>query len=130
MSTPLGIKIRRARDAKGWTRRELAIKADIVYTTLSNIEVPKRKKNVKTSEANLRKLADVLDLDFDELRILAGYLGTRSANMDDAREQLAIELSAHRELEKAIRTILRRGDRQEIDQATEYLRFLGSRHNQ
>lgn len=128
MSTPLGIKVQRARDAKGWSRRRLAAETEIPYTTLSNIEVPKRRKNVRTSEANLHKLAAALELDFDELRILAGYLTNHSANMDEAREQLAIELSAHRDLEKAIRGILRRGDRQEIDQVTEYLRYLDSRH--
>ncbi len=129
MSTPLGIKIRRARDQRGWSRRQLALEADIPYTTLSNIEEPKRKKPVRTGEINLKKLATTLELDVDELRILAGYLNNHSATLDEAREQLAIELSAHRNLEKPLKNILRRGDRQEIDQVAEFLRYIDSRHS-
>lgn len=130
MSTPLGIKIRRARDQRGWSRRKLATEADIPYTTLSNIEEPKRKKPVRTSEINLQKLATALELDLDELRILAGYLNNHSASLSEAKLRMAAEMTAHPQLEKALAKILRRNDKNDIDQAVEYLNYLDSRHTQ
>jgi transcriptional regulator with XRE-family HTH domain len=130
MSTPLGIKIRRARDAKGWSRRRLADETDIPYTTLQNIERPRSRKPERTSEENLQKLADALNCDLDELRILAGYRIKQSATVTEAKARVVAELSAHPRLDRPLTRILRRNNRDEIDRAADYLEWLDSRHTQ
>ena len=65
--SPLGSYIVRARERLGWDRRQLAVKADIPYTTLRNIEL--NDQTVKTREEVLQRLAVALGVPFDELRV-------------------------------------------------------------
>lgn len=120
-AAPLGKRIRRARDVKGWSRSELSRRTNIPGTTLRHIE--ESKKSVKTSEENLRTLADALDLPYEELRILAGYQVVPSPNIEEANHRLMLQLEAYPQFKRAIRTLIERGDAQEIDAAAEYLEF-------
>lgn len=120
-AAPLGKRIRRARDAKGWSRSELSRRTNIAGTTLRHIE--ESKKNVRTSEGNLRAIADALDLPYEELRILAGYQVAPSPNIAEANHRLMLQLEAYPQFKRAIRTLIERGDAQEIDAAAEYLEF-------
>jgi len=65
--SPLGSYIVRARERLGWDRRQLAVKADIPYTTLRNIEL--NDQTVKTREEVLQRLAVALGVPFDVLRV-------------------------------------------------------------
>ena len=80
----------------------------------------------KTSEAEIpeharAKIADALDVSFDELRVLAGYLINSSTSDEAAAQKLTAQLEAYPELKKAITTLLDRGDRAEIDRAATVL---------
>ena len=68
MARTLGARIREARVAKDFGLRELAKKLDISPTHLSDIENSRR----VPSEDLLKALAKHLNLDFDELMVLAG----------------------------------------------------------
>lgn len=64
--TPLA----RLRGRRGLTQRELANRADLTIETISDIE---RRATAKPYAATIRKLADALEMDFDELAdLLAG----------------------------------------------------------
>lgn len=60
MMSPLGLRIREAREAKGWTQAELAQKAGIRRATVNRIE----NQRIYTIDlAVLEKLADALGVD-------------------------------------------------------------------
>lgn len=117
--SPLSEYIARARKKKGWDRMALSVKTGVPYSTLRHIELAPH--TVRTSEQNLRKIADALDVSFDELRVLAGYLINSSTSDEAAAQKLTAQLEAYPELKKAITTLLDRGDRAEIDRAATVL---------
>lgn len=117
--SPLAEYIKRGRDHKGWDRQKLSDATDIPYSTLRHIELAPH--TVRTSEENLRKIADALEVSFDELRVLAGYLVNSSTTDAAAAAQLTAQLAAYPQLKKAITTLLERGDRAEIDRAATVL---------
>jgi transcriptional regulator with XRE-family HTH domain len=67
--TDFGDRLRELRHQKGLNQRELADKVDIDFTYLSKIETGKMSP---PSQDTIRKLAEVLDADLDELLVLAG----------------------------------------------------------
>ncbi|NLS97570.1 MAG: helix-turn-helix transcriptional regulator [Planctomycetaceae bacterium] len=66
-----GDRIRELRKAKNRTLRDVADEADINFTYLSKIENGKLDFSDFPSEKLIRKLADILDGDVDELLLLA-----------------------------------------------------------
>ena len=68
---PFGERIRELRQEKGWTLRDLAPKVGVGFTYLSKIENGKLDFGDYPSEALIRKLAQALDGDEDELMLLA-----------------------------------------------------------
>jgi len=66
----LGEVIHRAREAKNLSLRQVAIKASFDYTYLSQVEKGKR----RPSPDWLKKVAKALDLNYENLLELAGYL--------------------------------------------------------
>lgn len=120
--SPLGQRIRTAREQRGWSRAELARSADIPYTTLRNIEM--RPGGVRTSEENLKKIADALELSFDQLRILAGYLLTPSLDDNDRERRMLVQIEANPRLHRALKSMLKRSDAREIDMAATYLEWI------
>jgi len=69
--TPLGNHIIRRREARGWTRVDLALAAGVPHTTIRNIEKGQRSK--KPQEGTIRALAAALGNDADVMLALAGY---------------------------------------------------------
>ena len=67
----LGEVIRKARVAKGWTLREFAKKAGITPSYQSDIENDRR----VPAEDLVRRVAELLDLHFDDLMARGGRLG-------------------------------------------------------
>ena len=120
--SPLGQRIRRGREALGMSRRQLAKDADIPYSTLSNIETSLTP--VRTNEEHLKRISQVLDIPFDQLRILAGYLLAPSSDHGERRKRLLAMIEAKPRLERALKAILSRGDAHEIDTAIAYIEFL------
>jgi len=107
--TPLGSHIIRLRNARGWTRMDLANAAGLPYTTVRNIEKGLRSK--KPVEANIRALAAALENGADVMLVLAGYgpapkrtpeqtiidldaLGGLAPNWREAIERVKTEMSA------------------------------------
>jgi transcriptional regulator with XRE-family HTH domain len=86
----LGLYIVRRRAQLGWTRADLARKADIPYSTLQYIEEHKpSKKPVKPQEETLRKIATALgEEDDSQLRILAGYDVKMSADISERAKRI------------------------------------------
>ena len=125
--SPLGLRLRRARERLGASRRAVSIAAEIPYTTLRNIE--NHPAPVKTNERYLKALADELSLPYEELRILAGYQVRMSDTLDEASGRLAEQLGAYPHLAKQIAKLLDRADQQEIDTAAEYLEFQRRRRD-
>jgi transcriptional regulator with XRE-family HTH domain len=119
MTTTVGEMIKRARGRKGWNRMELSRATNIPHTTLRNIE--RAQSSVKTSEENLEKIAQALELNYDELRILAGYLTVPSNGDEHRKARLNAQIAAHPRLETALKSILERGDPEEIDEAAAVL---------
>ena len=117
--SPLGQYIIAARRRQGWSRKRLAESASIPYTTLRNIET--EQQSVKTNESYLQAIAHALDVPFDELRVLAGYMITDSETKEVQDRRLAVLLDTYPQLKKAIATLLERGDKREIDQAATVL---------
>ena len=64
-----GDRLRTLRHQKGLNQRELADEVGVDFTYLSKIETGKMSP---PSQDTIRKLADVLDADLDELLVLAG----------------------------------------------------------
>jgi len=64
MKKTLGQFIRELRDKKDISLRELARKADISAPFLSDVELGRR----NPSEHNLRRIAELLDADYEELK--------------------------------------------------------------
>lgn len=60
------------RKEKGMTLEELADKAGVVKSYLSKLENDRIES--KPSESLLKKLSDILDLDFEQLLLLAGRM--------------------------------------------------------
>jgi transcriptional regulator with XRE-family HTH domain len=69
--TPLGNHIIRRREARGWTRIDLALAAGVPHTTIRNIEKGLRSK--KPQEQTIRAIAAALGNDADVMLALAGY---------------------------------------------------------
>lgn len=120
-SSPLGNRIRRARLARGWSRAELSRSSNVPYTTLRHIE--NAEHPVKTSETYIQAIAEALGLPFDELRILAGYLITPSTDDEQRERRLLAQIKAYPDLDRALKTLLRRNDPAEIDKAVTYLEW-------
>jgi transcriptional regulator with XRE-family HTH domain len=70
MAESLGNRLRRRREELGLSLRETARRIEKSATLLSRIEAKKEKPLLK--EETIRKLAEVLEDDFDELMLLAG----------------------------------------------------------
>jgi len=60
----LGQRLRQAREARGWTTRELAIRARIAASVINRLESGER---ASTSTETLRRLAQVLEVSADYL---------------------------------------------------------------
>ena len=86
--TPLGNHIIRRRNARGWTRVDLARASGVPQTTIRNIEQGKRSK--KPQEGILRALAAALGNDADVMLALAGY----GAIPPRTHDQVIVELDA------------------------------------
>ena len=107
--TPLGNHIVRLREARGWTRIDLANASGVPNTTLRNIEKGTRSK--KPNEENIRAIAAALENEADVMLVLAGYgpppkrtheqtmidldaLGEQAPNWKEAIERVKTEMSA------------------------------------
>lgn len=66
-----GDRVRQLRHEKGWTLRDLAAQVDVGFTYLSRIENERLNYGDYPSDALIHRLADVLDVDEDELIVLA-----------------------------------------------------------
>lgn len=66
-----GTRIRRLRQEQGLTQRQLAAKLDIDFTYLSKLE---NDRGEMPGETTVRRLAQVLDTDVEELLALAGRI--------------------------------------------------------
>jgi transcriptional regulator with XRE-family HTH domain len=86
--TQLGNHIIGLREARGWTRIDLARASGVPNTTLRNIEQGKRSK--KPDEANIRAMAAALEHEPDVMLVLAGY-GPAPKRTPD---QTSVELDA------------------------------------
>ena len=109
----------RARKRKGWTRRRLADETNIPYTTLRNVETAEQ--TVKMDELYLQAIAQAIDVPFDELRVLAGYLINDSETKEVQDRRIVVLLDAYPHLRKAITALLERGDTAEVDKAVTLL---------
>lgn len=72
-----GERIRELRNAKGLTLRQLAPQIGVGYTYLSRVETGTMTCGDYPSEALIRRLADALDADEDELLFLAEKIPER-----------------------------------------------------
>ncbi len=86
--TPLGNHIIRRREARGWTRVDLATAAGVPHTTIRNIEKGQRSK--KPQEQTIRAIAAALGNDADVMLALAGY----GAIPPRTHDQVIVELDA------------------------------------
>ena len=86
--TPLGNHIIRRREARGWTRVDLALAAGVPHTTIRNIEKGQRSK--KPQEGTIRAIAAALGNDADVMLALAGY----GAIPPRTHDQVVVELDA------------------------------------
>ena len=66
-----GKRVRRLRQEKGWTLRDLAGKVSVGFTYLSRVENERLNYGDYPSDALIHRLADALDADEEELLILA-----------------------------------------------------------
>ncbi len=66
-----GDRVRQLRHEKGWTLRDLASQVDVGFTYLSRIENERLNYGDYPSDALIHRLADVLEVDEDELIVLA-----------------------------------------------------------
>ena len=66
-----GERIRELRKAKNLTQREVADQVEINFTYLSKIENSKLERDQFPREDTIKKLAEALDADVDELLLLA-----------------------------------------------------------
>ena len=66
-----GEKVRELRLAKGWRLRDLAEKVDVGFTHLSRVENERLNYGDYPSDALIHRLADALEVDEEELLILA-----------------------------------------------------------
>lgn len=66
-----GKRVRRLRQDKGWTLRDLAAKVGVGFTYLSRVENERLNYGDYPSDALIHRLADALDADEEELLILA-----------------------------------------------------------
>jgi len=86
--TPLGNHIIRRREARGWTRVDLALAAGVPHITIRNIEKGQRSK--KPQEGTIRAIAAALGNDADVMLALAGY----GAIPPRTHDQVVVELDA------------------------------------
>lgn len=66
-----GKQVRRLRQGKGWTLRDLAAKVGVGFTYLSRVENERLSYGDYPSDALIHRLADALDVDETELLLLA-----------------------------------------------------------
>jgi transcriptional regulator with XRE-family HTH domain len=66
-----GERVRALRHGKGWTLRDLAGQVDVGFTYLSRIENERLNYGDYPSDSLIHRLADVLDVEEEELLILA-----------------------------------------------------------
>ncbi len=66
-----GQRVRQLRHEKNWSLRDLAARVDVGFTYLSRIENERLNYGDYPSEALIHRLAEALDVDEDELLILA-----------------------------------------------------------
>ena len=83
-----GAFIRREREAKGLKLREMARQIDVSATFLSKVET----ENWKPGEDNLRKIANILDCNADELLALAGKVSSDLTDIIRRRPRLMAHL--------------------------------------
>ncbi|MBL1209631.1 helix-turn-helix transcriptional regulator [Geminocystis sp. GBBB08] len=74
-----GILIKEARKQKGYTQRDLAKKLGIDFTYLSKLE--NNRPDYAPKEELIRKLADCLDLEENELIFLAGRIPSEDEDL-------------------------------------------------
>lgn len=74
-----GILIKEARKQKGYTQRDLAKKLGIDFTYLSKLE--NNRPDYAPKEDLIRKLADYLNLDEEELIFLAGRIPSQDEDL-------------------------------------------------
>lgn len=74
-----GTLIKVARKHKGYTQRQLATKLGIDFTYLSKLE--NSRPDYAPKEELIRRLADYLNLDEDELIFLAGRIPTQDEDL-------------------------------------------------
>jgi transcriptional regulator with XRE-family HTH domain len=91
---PFGQTIRTLRKAKNLTLRDLASKVKVTFTYLSKIENEKLDFGDYPSEAVIRKLAEALNADPDELLLSAKKIP------DDIRKRVIERPDAFRKLAK------------------------------
>jgi transcriptional regulator with XRE-family HTH domain len=73
-SDEVGHAIQRAREAKGWTLRQLAEEADIDFGYIGRLE---RGEIRRPGAGRLQRLASALDVDIEDFYGLAGYLAPK-----------------------------------------------------
>lgn len=69
-SRGLGLRIREAREAKGWSLRNLAASSGLAHSFISNLESGRYRT---ASPDKLSALARALDIPADDLLVLSGY---------------------------------------------------------
>lgn len=83
-----GVRVRELRKAKGLSLRNLAPKLGVGFTYRSKVETGSLDFGNYPSEALIRKLADVLDADVDELLILAEKVPEQIRRRDVERPEV------------------------------------------
>jgi transcriptional regulator with XRE-family HTH domain len=73
-SDEVGDAIQRAREAKGWTLRQLAEQTDIDFGYIGRLE---RGEIRRPGAGQLQRLANALDVDIEDFYGLAGYLAPK-----------------------------------------------------
>ena len=85
---PFGMRVRRLREAKGWRRGDLAKKAGVSRSTITNVESGSNAPHLQT----LRKLAKALEVSVEVL-------------LDGHAEMSCKQLMAHQTLGRALRIL-------------------------
>jgi transcriptional regulator with XRE-family HTH domain len=105
-----GERVRNLRIAKKWTLRDLAPRVSVGFTYISKVENGKLDFGDYPSEPLIRRLAEALDADVDELLLLAkkvpDQIRQRVLERPDAFRRLAA--LDDRELDAVVRHIARK----------------------
>lgn len=87
---------------RGWSQARLAEASEISQSLISKYLSPEERKRVNPSPANLAKLAPVLDVPYEDLMRMCGFLPGQAASReqddieDDVKARLAEYLTAVR----------------------------------